>query len=165
MQALRNLTAVLDAAWDNLPFCNLQHGRSLNLDDMDIVFQLDLIACRCLLWREYTVLIEQLNILWIGQGAERLGRGAQNRQSTADRFLHPGLRIVVSVVNDASMLVHGVADDVANLLVGVLHLFQTLCKGVERICQDGVEHYFRICQRLRRTNHAELKLVSGKGKR
>ena len=95
METVCQRSAVTDAAGDDLPLGDFQHRCRFDLDDMDIVFQLDFVACLSLLRGKDMVLVKEPDVFFLGQGAEGLRRGAQDGQSAALGLLHPVLGIPI----------------------------------------------------------------------
>ena len=116
VQTFCQLAGISNHTWNNLPFRNLQHGGRFNLQNMDVIFQLNLIAGSGFLRRKNVVMVKQFDVLLLGQSCKCLHRGAQNRQSPALCLHDPLLGIVVSVVDDPAVAAHRIADDTLHLL-------------------------------------------------
>ena len=81
-----------------------------------------------------------------------------------DCFFYPILRIVVAVIDDALVIVHGIGDDAANFIFHIVSLFQTKRKFMEGISEDGIEHNLGVSQRLgKNLPYGTQNLFPGKG--
>ena len=101
------------------------------------------------------------------QCLHRIDHTRKYRKSAALCLFLPFLRITVSVEKNALMCRHIFLNQIVHRHVEIFFpgSFQSVSSFAERLCDNCVDRRRRASDRIRRADHTELELVSGKGKR
>ena len=93
-----------------------------------------------------------------------LGSPAQVRKTTLLRLLHPLLRVVVPLEANGGRVLEHFSNNLEHGVVHRLCLFESFTQGIRdlanRVRDNSVQQRDRECDRRRRSNGAELELLS-----
>ena len=115
--------------------------------------------------REDAVLCEELDVLRVQKRRDGVDRRLQVQKPAAFGLFDPFVRVAVAVEQDALVLLDGLFDERVERLLKVRGRLQRVGKLGQLLGRDRVEHDVRVCDGIRRTEHAEFELVARKCKR
>ena len=107
---------------------------------------------------------KQLHRSFRSQGACRFNHGLDIGKSPSLRFLHPFLRIPISIENNPVMLGQILFNQIMHGHVEIIRFFQNIRRFAESLRYNGIQCNIRACHRIRGTYHTEFKLVPRKSK-
>ena len=143
---------------------HVQHGQGLDVQDLCVVFHQDLVAGEHLRLGEDAVPRKEVDVLLPDEVGQGVRRGAQVEQAALFGLCHPFGRVVVAVEQNALVLADRAADDLGHGLREVFARLQFVCKLLQLVSDDGVEHDVGPGDGEGGADGAELELVAGEGK-
>ncbi len=116
-------------------------------------------------FRKNAVPLKQTDIFVFNVVRQAVHGAAQIQQSAFFRFIHPFRCIVVSIENDAFVVMNRIFYNLVQRAFKIVGFFQFVGKLPQFICNSGVQHHIWAGKRRGRSNHAEFKLVASEGER
>lgn len=104
---------------DNVLVDHVHHGKALHLDGASVVVVKDDLTSLALLLGHDVHLLKELGILLRGEGVDGLDTRVDPPQTTVGQLLLGSVAVVVTVEDDAPVLVQGIAGNVDGRAKGV----------------------------------------------
>ena len=99
-----------------------------------------------------------------GKRRNGIHHGGKVGKSSALRFFFPFRSVAVAVEYDPLMLRSVFFDQVMHSQAEIRSRLQTVAGFLESLCSNGIQYHIAGGDRISRSHHTELKLVSGEGK-
>ena len=118
---------------------DVDERRGLNLDNLAVVFHVDLVPRHHFAAAEHAVPGQKVNVLLQNERGQRVGGGDEVCKAVARGFLEPASLISVAVKENPAVLAQRVANQGMERGLKVVGLFQNVRVFAERFCHDRVE--------------------------
>ena len=159
------LSGVLDHSRNDLLARHIDHGSCLDVNHLAICLILNLGTRLKLCPGKYAEGLVEFYCLLGSEGRDCVYHGADVRKAASFCLFYPCIRVTVAVENDALVVAKQFLDHVMYCSIEIICLFQLICCLFESLCHDGVQDYVGRSNRIGRTYHTELELVSGESER
>ena len=150
---------------ENVALDHITCGERFDVDGLRVRLEDDVLSGLHLDLGVDLMLCKELHVLFVGVVRQCVYRGRQVRQAAFCSFRLPGVRIAVAVEDDALVLFDHALDECVECAVKIFLALKLVCKLLELIGDDRVQHDVRAGDVELRAEASELELVAGESER